>query len=136
MTTLPITKVLIGAVSDDEPVGRILTLPYEVGALLFTEGFWKSCKANVKVRDKYVFNGPFEAGRIEPDELTAFAQEVGQWSSRYKGGGTVRGVYSGTADSPRAVAEVPAASMRDALLEVQERVREAKLLGTFIYIIT
>jgi hypothetical protein len=136
MATFPLTRIFVGAEEDDDSPTANLILPFEIGALLYTEGFWSYCKEHVSARDRYVFNGPSESGRIEPDELGAFITAVHDWCIRYEGDGKVSGVYSGTQESPRGRAEQPKSAVREMLLKIEQLARQAKEQSTFLFVVT
>ena len=104
MTKFRRATVSVGNEHDGE-VPEVV-IDFYVGMILITEGFWLYCKSHASVRDPYVFNGPFESGRIERDELPAFIEATRTWSRQYEGDGLVHGVYSGTPKRPQGEAEV------------------------------
>ena len=67
---------------DEGEVASAVGLSYEVGALLFVEGFWDYCKEHVPTEDSVQFNGPWEGGRIDPPQIDAFIDAVRHWRSR------------------------------------------------------
>ena len=62
-----------------------LTVSYPIGILLFDDGFWGYCRDHVPVSYPRMFNGPYEGGQINPEELEAFISALRHWASHYDG---------------------------------------------------
>jgi hypothetical protein len=113
-----------------------LVIKFNVGTIFFTEGFWDYCQTHAPIRDRYTYNGPFESGRIEHDEIPAFVEATRTWSRRYEGDGLVQGVYSGTPDQPRGEAEVTYSELRQALNTIEDAAEQAFVGRTFLHVVT
>lgn len=66
--------------------------PEPVAELLASLGFWVECRRTIPpTAYQYAFRGPYEGGRIEGEDLLAFAQLCHIWADRYLGEGVGKG---------------------------------------------
>jgi hypothetical protein len=106
---------------DEEAGHDSLRLTYEVGTLLFTEGFWEFCMEHVPPGWNAIqFNGPWEGGWVEPPGLESFIGVVRLWLSRYEGmAGMVRHQWRPKPRGPEKIVETTPSDMQNALGEIE-----------------
>jgi hypothetical protein len=120
----PQSRFWLGSADESEAVG----LSYEVGALLFIEGFWDYCKEHIPTDFPNQFNGPWEGGQIEPPEIQAFVDALNLWRSRYDGAeDTVIGPWRwGLDGSVKEEVEASPEEIQDALRRIEVLAHQAK----------
>jgi hypothetical protein len=112
-----------------------------VAELLASMGFWVECRRTIRTTaDQYAFRGPYEGGRIEGEELLAFAQLCHTWADRYIGVGVVKGPdrtgYKLGAEYLVAGPEAEYAHVRYTLTNMADLAEHAYRLGGSLFIDT